>query len=130
MVTVWFIDTFLSDPEVIDYLAEQLGTADALCVKPYAQREPTQREHAGEIQCEYGFGDFRQAGQELTEWIDARAWTTDDGPKAIFDGAVGWLRRSAPAASFQRAAPSGDRSGRARQKGLAGEGRTPSCTRR
>ena len=25
-------------------------------------------------------------------WVDARAWTTGDGPKALFDGAVGWLR--------------------------------------
>ncbi|WUV16970.1 DUF4158 domain-containing protein [Streptomyces sp. NBC_01485] len=25
-------------------------------------------------------------------WLDARAWTTREGPKAIFDAAVGWLR--------------------------------------
>jgi Domain of unknown function (DUF4158) len=29
---------------------------------------------------------------ELASWIDDRAWTTGDGPKALFDGAVGWLR--------------------------------------
>lgn len=29
---------------------------------------------------------------ELGEWIEARAWTTGDGPKALFDAAVVWLR--------------------------------------
>ncbi|MEU5845664.1 DUF4158 domain-containing protein [Saccharopolyspora shandongensis] len=29
---------------------------------------------------------------ELGEWIEARAWTTGDGPKALFDAAVAWLR--------------------------------------
>ncbi|WP_460959975.1 DUF4158 domain-containing protein [Parasphingorhabdus pacifica] len=28
----------------------------------------------------------------MSEWLDARAWTTGDGPKALFDAAVGWLR--------------------------------------
>jgi dihydrolipoamide dehydrogenase len=29
---------------------------------------------------------------EVDEWLDARAWTTGDGPKALFDAAAGWLR--------------------------------------
>ncbi len=29
---------------------------------------------------------------ELSEWLDARAWTTGDGPKSLFDAAAGWLR--------------------------------------
>lgn len=29
---------------------------------------------------------------ELSEWLDARAWTTGDGPKSLFDAAGGWLR--------------------------------------
>ncbi|EFE85439.1 transposase for transposon [Streptomyces albidoflavus] len=28
----------------------------------------------------------------MREWVDARAWTTGEGPKALFDAAVGWLR--------------------------------------
>ncbi|MET9251071.1 DUF4158 domain-containing protein [Nonomuraea sp. NPDC003709] len=40
--------------EVIDYLAEQLGIADASCLKLYAQREPTHREHARQIQTKLG----------------------------------------------------------------------------
>jgi hypothetical protein len=55
LVTVRYLGTFLSNPtevpvEVIDYLAEQLAIEDASCIKKYAQREPTHREHAGEIQ--------------------------------------------------------------------------------
>jgi hypothetical protein len=96
-VTVRFIGTFLTDPldapaEVLDYVAEQLGIADPSCAGRYTEREKTRMEHAWEIQREYGLRDFADAEQELAEWIDARAWTTGDGPKAIFDGAVGWLR--------------------------------------
>ncbi|WP_431926302.1 DUF4158 domain-containing protein [Nonomuraea jabiensis] len=40
--------------EVIDYLAEQLGIADASCLKLYAQREPTHWEHAGQIHTKLG----------------------------------------------------------------------------
>ena len=29
---------------------------------------------------------------ELSGWLDARAWTTGDGPKSLFDAAAGWLR--------------------------------------
>jgi len=56
LTTARYIGRFLPDPlegvptEVIDYLAEQLGIADPSCVKRYAQREPTHRDHAGEIQ--------------------------------------------------------------------------------
>ncbi|GAA4340254.1 hypothetical protein GCM10023086_75680 [Streptomyces venetus] len=28
----------------------------------------------------------------LAGWLDARAWTTGDGPKELFDAAAGWLR--------------------------------------
>jgi hypothetical protein len=96
-VTVRFIGTFLTDPldvpaEVLDYVAEQLGIDDPSCASWYTEREKTRMEHAWEIQREYGLRDFADAEQELAEWIDARAWTTGDGPKAIFDGAVGWLR--------------------------------------
>lgn len=97
VVTVRFIGTFLADPldvpvEVLDYVAEQLTIADPSCVKRYTEREKTRLEHAWEIQQAYGWKDFADAEPELTKWIDARAWTTGDGPKAIFDGAVGWLR--------------------------------------
>jgi hypothetical protein len=29
---------------------------------------------------------------DLSAWVDARAWTIGEGPKATFDGSVAWLR--------------------------------------
>jgi len=64
LTTVRYIGRFLADPlegvptEVIDFLAGQLGIADPSCVKRYAQREPTHREHAGKIQKALGLKDF------------------------------------------------------------------------
>ncbi|WP_435889240.1 DUF4158 domain-containing protein [Streptosporangium canum] len=39
-----------------------------------------------------GWRDFAEVAEDLREWVDARAWTTGDGPKALFDAAAGWLR--------------------------------------
>jgi hypothetical protein len=61
-------------------------------VKAYVEREKTRFEHHWEIVREYRWQDFTTVEAELIRWVDDRAWTTGDGPKAIFDGAVGWLR--------------------------------------
>ncbi|MEU0484149.1 DUF4158 domain-containing protein [Streptosporangium sp. NPDC006013] len=42
--------------------------------------------------CPRGRLNFAAAEAELRSWVDARAWTTEGGPKALFDAAVGWLR--------------------------------------
>jgi hypothetical protein len=94
--TVRYLGKFLADPidvptVVVDYVAEQLGIADASCIKAYGERPKTAYEHAWEIQRALGYRDFAEAEQELAGWVDARAWNTDDGPKALFDAAVGWL---------------------------------------
>lgn len=52
--TVRMLGTFLSDPldvpwPVVEYLAVQLDVADASVVERYAERLPTQHEHAREI---------------------------------------------------------------------------------
>jgi hypothetical protein len=73
-------------------LAGQLGIADVSCVKKYAQREPTHREHAGKIQKALGLKDFAVVEAELAAAVGKRAWVAGDGPKAIFADAVGWLR--------------------------------------
>jgi hypothetical protein len=97
--TVRYIGRFLADPvadvppEVVDYAAEQLGIADPSCIAAYNRREANRREHAGEIQRHYRYRDFGEVADELEAWVDARAWTTGDGPKALFDAAVGWLRK-------------------------------------
>ncbi|MFF3159499.1 Tn3 family transposase [Streptomyces sp. NPDC057910] len=38
-----------------------------------------------------GWKDFAEVSEQLSQWLDARAWTTGDGPKALFDAAAGWL---------------------------------------
>ena len=97
--TVRFVGMFLADPldvpaVVVDYLAGQLGVADASSVKRYAGRQSTQWEHAAEIRQAYGYRDFtdERPQVEVRAFIDARAWTRTDGPRALFDQAVAWLR--------------------------------------
>jgi hypothetical protein len=96
-MTVRYVGTFLDDPlevpvELLDYLAEQLAITDPSCVKAYAERDKTRLEHIWEIRKADDWREFSEVEDELAEWIEGRAWTTGDGPKALFDAAVGWLR--------------------------------------
>jgi Domain of unknown function (DUF4158) len=97
--TVRFTGLFLGDPldvpaVVVDYLAGQLGIADASSVKRYAERQSTQWEHAAEIRQAYGYRDFTGDGpqEEVRAFAAARAWTRTEGPRALFDQSVAWLR--------------------------------------
>ncbi|GLY66522.1 transposase [Amycolatopsis taiwanensis] len=98
LMTVRYVGRFLDEPldgvpvELVDYLAEQLEIADASCVKAYAERDKTRLEHVWEIRDADGWHEFSEVEVELGEWVEGRAWTTGDGPKALFDAAVGWLR--------------------------------------
>lgn len=89
LATARFVGRFLADPlegvptEVIDYLAGQLRISDPSCVKRYAQREPTHREHAGKIQKALKLQDVTQVEAELSVYVGKRAWVTGDAPKAI-----------------------------------------------
>lgn len=86
------IDTGQVPVEVAEYLAEQLEIADPSCLKEYGERDGTARTHAGEIQKTEAWRDFAEVSTELGEWVEARAWTTGDGPKALFDASVAWMR--------------------------------------
>ena len=43
----------------------------------------------------FGYGDFTdpQAAAGLREFLDGRAWVHAEGPYALFEEAVAWLRR-------------------------------------
>lgn len=95
--TVRFLGLFLADPtdvptEVVAYVAEQVGVGNASCLDGYTRRRATRFEHTAEIVAEYGYRDFAAVEKKLVQWLDDLAWTTGDGPTALFVGAVGWLR--------------------------------------
>ena len=97
LVTVRHLGRFLADPldaptPVVDYLAAQLEIDDASCVKRYLERRNTRYEHQAQIAEVYGFRDFSAAEANFRRWLDDQAWTTGDGPKALFYAAVAWLR--------------------------------------
>ncbi|WNI19678.1 DUF4158 domain-containing protein [Streptomyces sp. ITFR-21] len=97
LTTARFLGVFLDDPadvptEVADYLAEQLGVPDASVLKTYGERENTRLDHVRGLREVFGYREFAGAEAELREWVGARAWTTGEGTKALFDAAVGWLR--------------------------------------
>jgi hypothetical protein len=98
LATVRFLGTFLARPaevpEVVSRrVAGELSVGDPACLAEYAWREPTHREHAGEIQREYGYRDFSEASAqaELSTWLDARAWATAERPSVLFDLATARL---------------------------------------
>ena len=85
LTMVRFLGRFIPDPrqvsaEVAEYLAE------------YGERAGRPTRTPGEIQQDGGWRDFAAVRDELVGWLDARAWTTGDGPRALFDAAVGWPR--------------------------------------
>ena len=79
--TVRFLGTFLARPTevpqaVADRVAEELALQNPGRLADYGRRDATHREHAGEIQREYGYRDFSDASAqtELLAWLHARAW--------------------------------------------------------
>jgi TnpA family transposase len=97
LVTVRYLGAFPVDVldvphRVVEYLAEQLGVEDPSCLKLYGERAQTRLEHAWTIQEALGLVDFAAGRDDLARWIEARSWTTGDGPKLIFSDAVEWLR--------------------------------------
>src|SRR5699024_3534503 len=86
------VDVLDAPQAVVEYVAGQVGVADPSCLKRYTEREKTRLEHQwGCTECS-GYVSYAAAEDELIAWWDARAWTTGEGPKALFQAAIGWLR--------------------------------------
>jgi TnpA family transposase len=100
--TVRYVGLFPDDPlavpwAVVEHLAEQLEIEDVSCVKEYTERLKTAYEHAWEIRDAYGYHPYEDhdQGRKFRSFLHGRAWTAHaEGPKALFDHAVGWLRRN------------------------------------
>jgi len=97
LVTVRYLGVFLAEPTVVPagvvaWVAEQLGINEVGCLSGYAERRQTPFEHAWEIREALGLREFPAAREQLAAWVSAQAWSTVDGPVALFDGAVLWLR--------------------------------------
>jgi len=65
-------------------------------MKRYTERPKTAYEHAWEIRDVYGFKVFEdaQVAAEFRRFLAGRAWTQAEGPAALFEQGVGWLRRN------------------------------------
>lgn len=79
---------------MVEYLADQIDVGDPSCLKKYTKRPKTPYEHAWEIQEAYGFRSLEDdtAAGEFSRFLQDRAWVHMEGPAAMFDHAVGWLR--------------------------------------
>ena len=98
LTTVRFLGTFLSEPttvppNVVAYVAAQLGIGDVACLAHYAARPTTAREHAAEIRRLHGYRDFSHpsASFRLVRWLYQRAWLSTEPPSVLFDLATAWL---------------------------------------
>lgn len=101
MCTVRYVGLFLEDPlavpwPVVEHLAVQLGIEDPSVVKRYTERRQTLYDHAWEIRDAYGYHQFedREWGRKFRAFLHGRARTHAKGPVALFNQAVGWLRRN------------------------------------
>ena len=101
MCTVRYVGRFLVDDPldvpwpVAEHLAVQLGIEDPSVVKRYTERRQTAYDHAWEIRDAYGYHPFEDHdwGRRFRTFLHGRAWTHAEGPVALFNQAVGWLRR-------------------------------------
>ncbi len=97
--TVRMLGTFLSQPAkvppgVAAFVADQLGIEDPSLLEGYPERQTTQYEHAKEIRALLGVRDFEDGELELRQYVAGRVWVSNEGPRALFDRGVTWLRRN------------------------------------
>ncbi|GAB2488497.1 hypothetical protein GCM10027187_64650 [Streptosporangium sandarakinum] len=92
------LGTFLPEPSqapsaVAAFVADQLEIDDPSFLAAYPERLPTRHEHAREIRELLGVRDFEAEDLALREYVAGRVWLSNEGPRALFDRAVTWLRR-------------------------------------
>jgi hypothetical protein len=82
---------------VVEHLAAQLGIEDPSVVKRYTEQPKTAYEHAWMIRDAYEYHEYDNPewSRRFRTFLHGRAWTHAEGPKALFDHTVGWLRRGA-----------------------------------
>ncbi|WUP32811.1 DUF4158 domain-containing protein [Streptomyces europaeiscabiei] len=64
-------------------------------MKRYTERKPTAYEHAWEIRDAHAYHEYEDAewSRRFRTFLHGRVWTPAEGPVALFDPSVGWLRR-------------------------------------
>ena len=79
----------------LEYLAE-VGHRRPVVREALHRSPKTAYEHAWEIRNGYGFRVFEdaQVAAEFRRFLDGRVWTQAEGPAALFEQGVGWLRRN------------------------------------
>jgi hypothetical protein len=89
--TVRMLGVFQADhptrvPErVVAFVADQLDV-DPGALPDYRAREKTAYEHAWQIRDTFGYREFAAGEQDLRAYLAARVWTSEEGPRALFDG--------------------------------------------
>src|SRR6266542_1178592 len=98
LTTARFLRTFLTEPtdappNVVAYVAAQLGIRDVACLAEYGARSNTAWEHAAEIRQVYGYRELSDPGVSfpLVRWLYTRAWLSAEQPSVLFDLATAWL---------------------------------------
>ena len=97
LTTVRYLGVFLDDPadvppEVVDYLAEQLGIERSVGAQGVRRAGEHPAGACARAAAGPGVPEFAEAEGELREWVDARAWTTGRGAEGAVRRGGGWLR--------------------------------------
>jgi hypothetical protein len=92
--TVRYLGMFLEDPstvpdDLVRWVVRELGLSGSADLRAYARGE-ARWDHQAEIRREFGYRDFHDADVEfeLVRWLEARAWVSAEGHRALFDRAV------------------------------------------
>lgn len=98
LTTIRFVGMFLPDPldvpeEVVVYLAKQLDIDSFDQLGRYTERRSTRFEHQEEIRAALRLTDFSAQLETFTAWLEGLAFTTGDGPHALFAASVDYLRK-------------------------------------